>query len=65
VVPKEIVLPPPAHTIADVQSQDVRDPEIKPDLYTPPDQIRPWVREWPKNLTINPAMLLGPPPQTK
>ena len=33
VVPKEIVLPSPAHTVADVQSQDVRDLEISPDQY--------------------------------
>jgi ribonuclease Z len=59
VVPKEIVLPSPAHTVADVQSQDIRDLEISPDKYTPPDQIRKWVREWPKDLKIDPAMLMG------
>jgi ribonuclease Z len=65
VVPKEIVLPPPAHTVADVQSQDVRDMEIKPEQFTPPDQIRKWVREWPKDLKIDPAMLMGARPPMK
>ena len=65
VVPKEIVLPPPAHTIADVQSQDVRDLEIKPDLYSPAGSDPPMGSRVAENLTINPAMLLGPPPQTK
>jgi hypothetical protein len=65
VVPKEITLPPPAHTVAEVQSQEIRDLEIKPDLFTPPDQIRPWVREWPKDLKINPAMLMGQQPEKK
>jgi ribonuclease Z len=61
-VPKEITFPPPAHTIAEVQSQEVRDLEINPDKFTPPDQTRPWVREWPQNLTINPASLMGQVP---
>jgi ribonuclease Z len=65
VIPQEIVMPKPAHTIAAVQEQAVRDLEIKPEVFTPPDQIRPWVREWPENLKIDPAMLMGqqPPPK--
>ena len=63
VVPKEIVMPKPHHTIAEVQSQDVRDLEIKPEKFTPPDMIRPWVREWPTNLKMDPAMLMGQPPK--
>jgi ribonuclease Z len=63
VVPKEIVFPKALHTIADVQEQAVRDLEISPDKFTPPDQIRPWVREWPADLKIDPAVLMGQPPQ--
>ena len=62
VIPKEIVFPPPAHTVAAVQEQSVRDLEINQDTYTPPDQIRKWVREWPTDLKIDPAALMGPPP---
>ena len=62
VVPKVIVFPPAAHTIADVQEQAVRDLEIKSEVFTPPDQIRKWVREWPKDLKVDPAMLMGGPP---
>ena len=65
VVPKEIMLPKPRHTIASVQEQAVRDLEINPDEFTPPDQIRPWVREWPTNLKIDPAAFLGSPPAKK
>jgi hypothetical protein len=54
-------LPPAAHTIAEVQSQDIRDLEISPDKYTPPDQIRLWVREWPRNLKMDPAAMIGSP----
>jgi hypothetical protein len=64
-VSKEIVLPRPAHTVADVQSRDVRDLEIKPEKYTPPDQIRPWVREWPTDIKMDPAALLGQQPGKK
>ena len=53
---------PAAHTIADVQEQAVRDLEIKSEVFTPPDQIRKWVREWPKDLKVDPAMLMGGPP---
>jgi len=55
VVPKEIAFPPPAHTVAEVQEQAIRDLEIKPETFTPPDQIRPWVREWPVGLKVDPA----------
>ena len=65
VVPKEIVFPNPQHTIAAVQEQAVRDLEVDPEKFTPPDQIRKWVREWPTDLKINPAMLMGQPPEKK
>ena len=65
VVPKEIVFPNPPHTIAAVQEQAIRDLEIKPEVFTPPDQIRQWVREWPADLKIDPAMLMGTPPGKK
>jgi hypothetical protein len=39
--------------------------EIKPEQFTPPDQIRKWVREWPKDLKIDAAMLMGARPPTK
>ena len=62
VIPKEIVMPKPAHTVATVQEQSVRDLEIKPEEFTPPDQIRKWVREWLVDLKIDPAALMGQPP---
>ena len=65
VVPKEITFPDPKYTIAENQNQEIRDLEIPQNTYTPPDQIRPWVREWPKGLKVNPAALLGGPPPTK
>ena len=37
----------------------VRALEINPDKFTPPAMIRPWVREWPTDLKIDPAMLMG------
>ncbi len=64
-VPNEITFPSPKFTIAEIQSQLIRDLEINPDKFTPPDQIRPWVREWPANLKIDPAALMGEPPQKK
>ena len=63
VVPKEITFPPPKHTIAAVQEEAVRKLEIAPDKFTPPDQMRPWVREWPAGLKVDPAKLMGPPPK--
>ena len=64
-VPQEIVLPKPPFLISDNQEQYVRDLEIKPEVFTPPDQVRKWVREWPTDLKIDPAALMGqPPPKT-
>jgi ribonuclease Z len=51
------VLPKQQWTIAGNQEKAVRDLEIDPALFTPQDQMRPWVREWPEGLT--PADLFG------
>jgi len=37
------------YTVKGNQEQAVRDLEIDPALFTPKDQIRPWVREWPQD----------------
>ena len=50
---------------AAVQEQAVRDLELDQSQYTPPDQVRKWVREWPANLKIDPAALMGQPPDKK
>lgn len=61
--PKE--LPKPKYLVADNQEQSIRDLEIQPETFTPTDQLRKWVREWPKD--INPAQMFGggPPPAKK
>ncbi|MGO9119277.1 MAG: guanitoxin biosynthesis MBL fold metallo-hydrolase GntH [Desulfomonilaceae bacterium] len=45
------------YTVAGNQEQAIRDLEIQPEVFTPKDQIRERVREWPENLS--PAVLLG------
>jgi hypothetical protein len=64
-VPKEMTFPNPTVRVADNVDQATFDLEIKPEKFTPPDQIRRWIREWPADLKINPAALLGqqPPPK--
>jgi hypothetical protein len=47
----------------DNQEQAVRDLEIKPEEFTPADEIRKWVRELPADLKITPAALLGQQPK--
>ena len=59
-VPKEIILPKPKFLITDIQEPTVRNLEIKPEEFTPPDQVRKWVGEFPTDLKIDPAALLGP-----
>jgi len=54
-------LPTPQFAIKDIQEQAVRDLEIKPELFTPPDQMRKFVREFPAGLKCD----LGPPPEKK
>ncbi|MEW6529684.1 MAG: hypothetical protein AB1473_02535 [Thermodesulfobacteriota bacterium] len=39
------------YTIAGNQEQAIRDLEIPPEIFTPKDQMRKWVREWPENVT--------------
>ncbi|HMK35409.1 MAG TPA: guanitoxin biosynthesis MBL fold metallo-hydrolase GntH [Desulfomonilaceae bacterium] len=45
------------YTVAGNQEQAVREVEIPPEVFTPKDQIRRWVREWPQD--ASPAMLFG------
>lgn len=45
-------LPPQEWTIAENQEQAVRDLEIDPTLYTPPDQVRPQVRSFPAGMSV-------------
>jgi hypothetical protein len=47
------------YTVKDNQEQAVRDLEIDPALFTPKDQIRPWVREWPQD--VKPEKLMPQP----
>jgi ribonuclease Z len=48
-----------------VQEQFVRDQEIDPALFTPPDQMRMWAHPLPPQFPMNPANLWGlqPPPK--
>ena len=64
-IPKEITMPKPRFLVTDNQAQDIRDLEIKPEVFTPPDQIREWVRAWPTDLNIDPAALMGQQPEKK
>ncbi len=43
--------PPLTYTVKGNQEQAIRDLEIKPEAYTPKDQLRPEVREWPADMT--------------
>jgi ribonuclease Z len=56
-VPAEF--PKMKYTVKDNQEQAVRDLEIDPALFTPKDQIRPWVREWPQD--VKPEQLMPQP----
>ncbi len=50
-------------TVEGNQEQAIRDLEIKPELYTPKDQVRKWVRAWPVGIT--PAELFGGKPASQ
>jgi ribonuclease Z len=65
VIPKEIVFPTPKYTLAENISPDLRALSYNPDIYTPPDMQRKWVNEWPKDLKMSPAQMMGgaPPPK--
>ena len=49
----EVRFPNPRHTVADMQEQDVRDREIEPRLYYPPDVYREPQRNFPKDFKID------------
>ncbi|WSH00159.1 hypothetical protein U8P71_16425 [Rhizobium ruizarguesonis] len=49
----EVRFPNPRHTVADMQEQDVRDREIEPRLYYPPDVYREPQRNFPKDFRID------------
>ena len=46
------------------QEQSVRDLEIDPALFTPPDQMRPWARPADEEFQLNMRNMLAPPSQT-
>ena len=45
-------LPKQKYTIFGNQEKSVRDLEIDPALFTPKDQMRKWIREWPQNMSL-------------
>ncbi len=55
--------PPLTYTVRGNQEQAIRDLEIKPDAYTPEDQRRPEVREWPADMTPGALMSAFAPPK--
>jgi ribonuclease Z len=57
-------LPSPTKTIDDVQEQAVRDLEIDPALFTPPDQVRSWMRAYPQEVDLG-VLLSGAPPERR
>jgi hypothetical protein len=61
-VPKELVFPNPNYKVADIQEPAIRDTEINRNQFTPPDQIRKWVGEWPTDFKPNPAALMAQSP---
>jgi ribonuclease Z len=56
-LPETMSMPTPRIPREDQQEQWVRDLEIDPDLYWPPDAKRPLTQKWP-NLTLNPREML-------
>ena len=65
VLPAELSFPEPVNSIAKIQSPEIRDLEINPNVFTPSDQVRPWVTAWPKGLKIDPAKMFGGGPGPK
>ena len=53
-IPTEVMKP--KYTVAGNQENAVRDLEIDPALFTPKDQIRKWIREWPPNASMKDLM---------
>ncbi len=56
-LPETMSMPTPRIPREDQQEQWVRDLEIDPDLYWPPDAKRPLTQKWP-SLTLNPREML-------
>lgn len=52
-----------ANPAATPQEQSVRDLEIDPARFTPPDQMRPWARTAAAEFTIDPAQMIGISPR--
>jgi ribonuclease Z len=57
-MPETISMPTPRIPREDQQEQWVRDLEIDPDLYFPPDAKRPMVQQWP-GITLDPRKMLA------
>jgi ribonuclease Z len=62
-MPQETTMPSPKFKIKDIQEQAVRDLEIEPEQFTPADQLRKWVREYPTDLNIAPSAPPGQEPK--
>jgi len=56
-LPDTLEMPTPRHPREDQQAQWVRDLEIDPALYTPPDVKRQLTQKWP-GITLNPREML-------
>jgi ribonuclease Z len=61
-VPGEMTVPNP---VVATQEQSVRDMELDPVLFTPADQLRPWARSADAEITLNPAQMIGVPPEQR
>ena len=58
-VPDELTVDNPVVT---TQEQAIRDLEIDPARFTPPDQMRPWARSNDRQITMYPGQMMGLPP---
>ena len=58
-VPSELTVTNP---VSANQEQSVRDLEIDPAAFTPPDQMRPWARSADPQITMYPAQMIDVPP---
>jgi hypothetical protein len=54
----QVKFPDPRYTVADIQEQTVRDREIDPKKYYPPDVYREPQRNFPKGFTIDVRAIL-------
>jgi len=57
-LPETLSMPTPRNPRENQQEQWVRDLEIDPDLYFPPDANRELVQQWP-GITLNPREMLA------